>query len=67
MSKHAAEDVAVVEDKERPAKRAKVAEQAHGDHESDDEEEPIQAESVSEEVKASDLYLDTVRVLYCPL
>ena len=52
-----------MEDAERPAKRAKVAEQANGDHESDDEEEPIQAESVYEEVKASDLYLDTVRVL----
>ncbi|KAI5825507.1 cysteine proteinase [Schizophyllum commune Tattone D] len=60
MSKHAAEDVAVVEDAERPAKRAKVAEQVNGDHEIDNEEEPIQAESVLEEVKASDLYLDTI-------
>ena len=63
MSKHAAEDVAVVEDAERPTKRAKVAENLNGGHESDDEDEPIQAESIPEEVKASDLYLDTVRVL----
>ena len=57
------EAVAVVEDAERPAKRAKIAENVNGDHESDDEDEPIQAESIPEEVKASDLYLDTVRVL----